>query len=311
MRKNKLICCPVNIQAIWSPHVTLLERRVNVYRMNDKRVTPFERAVTYEGPSHFSNEVFCAPHLEKEIKKVCNAIVQHFASVEHKQITRMVLYFKLCQEGKLWFLWSSSIRVGVSQEAPLTAPLNLSPRFSKPPSQTQDLSTLELDHDLEKLEKSDMFSQELTSRVKDPKLHKTTSSIESATPEKNNLSIIIPQSKNQSVISSPTDEQKELERISECLDDLFYEAYSHFLQGISLEYPLMFPTHLLSVLQPKQEELEDVLKKYEIVKCDNAAADDSNATADYMIQKKNFNVSKMQHQLLELKQVLLQMYASK
>ena len=91
-----------------------MERRVNVHRINDRRNNPFERAVTYEGPSHFSNEVFCAPNLEKEIKKVCNSIVAHFASVEHKQITRMVLYFKVDNKGSLWLLWASSIRVSIN-----------------------------------------------------------------------------------------------------------------------------------------------------------------------------------------------------
>eukprot|EP01027_Heterolobosea_sp_BB2_P005147 GEZU01007901.1.p1 GENE.GEZU01007901.1~~GEZU01007901.1.p1 ORF type:complete len:139 (+),score=31.97 GEZU01007901.1:40-456(+) len=44
------------IQAIWSPHVTLVERRNNIHKLNDKKWTMYERAVTYEGPAHYSNE---------------------------------------------------------------------------------------------------------------------------------------------------------------------------------------------------------------------------------------------------------------
>jgi hypothetical protein len=87
-----------------------------------KNYTPFERAVTYEGPSHYSNEVFCAPHLEKQIKAICSTVVNHFALVEYKQITRMVLYFKVDNKGDLWLLWSSSIRIGPNPNSIISNP---------------------------------------------------------------------------------------------------------------------------------------------------------------------------------------------
>lgn len=55
--------------------------------------------------------VFCAPNLQAQIKQICQNIVNHFAEIEHKKITRMVLYFKVAHDGVLWLLWSSSIRI--------------------------------------------------------------------------------------------------------------------------------------------------------------------------------------------------------
>lgn|SRR5690606_40236697 len=61
--------------------------------------------------SSYWSQVFCAPKLQDQIKKICQNIVNHFEEVEHKKITRMVLYFKVSKKGQLYLLWSSSIRV--------------------------------------------------------------------------------------------------------------------------------------------------------------------------------------------------------
>lgn len=44
------------VQAIWSPHVCLVEKRNNCLKLIDKKNTMYERAVTYEGPAHYSQE---------------------------------------------------------------------------------------------------------------------------------------------------------------------------------------------------------------------------------------------------------------
>lgn len=42
------------VRAIWSPKICLLERRVNVRQLHDKRHGLYERAVTYDGPDIYS-----------------------------------------------------------------------------------------------------------------------------------------------------------------------------------------------------------------------------------------------------------------
>ena len=85
----------LTIQAVWSPHVTLVEKRQNVYGLCDKRFAIFERVVTYEGPTHFSRQAFVAPHIEAQIKGICDRFTEHFYNTEHMNISRMVLYFKV------------------------------------------------------------------------------------------------------------------------------------------------------------------------------------------------------------------------
>lgn len=120
------------IQAIWSPHVTLVERRNNIHKLSDKKWTMYDRAVTYEGPAHYSNEVFCAPQLVTQIKEICASIVKHFSDTEHRNITRMVLYFKVDSKSNVWLLWSSSLRISDKSSLSRTIPLNLSPKFKSP-----------------------------------------------------------------------------------------------------------------------------------------------------------------------------------
>lgn len=48
------------VRAIWSPKVCLLERRQNNKALHDSRYGLYERAVTYDGPDHFSSAGVCA-----------------------------------------------------------------------------------------------------------------------------------------------------------------------------------------------------------------------------------------------------------
>lgn len=122
------------IQAVWSPRVCIVQRRTNVGSMLDKvqaEKDPYPIAVTYEGPSHYSEEGSCAGHTTIEIKNICSNIVSHFYSTEHKYITRMVLYFKVDEKDQVWLLWCGSLRVS-DRDAPSQMPLNLAPQFSSP-----------------------------------------------------------------------------------------------------------------------------------------------------------------------------------
>ena len=44
------------IQAVWSPRVCIVQRKTNRYSINDRSYSAYERAVTYEGPSHYTED---------------------------------------------------------------------------------------------------------------------------------------------------------------------------------------------------------------------------------------------------------------
>ena len=83
------------IQAIWSPRVTMVQRRSNKHSLDDKLVSPYERCVTFDGPSHYSEDKLCAQQSQDQIRKLCLSFVDHFHSTDHKTITRMVIFFKV------------------------------------------------------------------------------------------------------------------------------------------------------------------------------------------------------------------------
>ena len=122
------------IQAVWSPRVCIVQRRTNRSSIKDRLQCdrdPYPCAVTYEGPSHFSEEGSCALHTTEQVKTICTSIVQHFYATEHKFITRMVLYFKVDERDQIWLLWCGSLRVS-DRDQPSQMPLNLAPKFNSP-----------------------------------------------------------------------------------------------------------------------------------------------------------------------------------
>ena len=92
---------------------------------------PYPVAVTYEGPSHFSEEGNCAVETTAQIKEICKNIVEHFHNTEHKYITRMVLYFKVDEHDQLWLLWCGSLRVS-DRGNKSQMPVNLAAVFTSP-----------------------------------------------------------------------------------------------------------------------------------------------------------------------------------
>ena len=116
------------VQAIWSPIVTLVYKRTTSKLLNDRSASLEERAATFDGPPHFSQESLVAASTQARIDALCRDIVKHFYITEHKPLARMVLYFKEDDQDKLWVLWASSIRVGGDRLNPVTmrVPLQLS-----------------------------------------------------------------------------------------------------------------------------------------------------------------------------------------
>ena len=103
------------IRAIWSPKVCLLERRVNVHKLQDtRRYGMYERAVTYEGPEVNSQTApVRGSILPSQVQRLCSSLVNHVAEVsfqKHK-IKRMAVNMKVDPNDKIWFMWCSSCRV--------------------------------------------------------------------------------------------------------------------------------------------------------------------------------------------------------
>eukprot|EP00659_Diplonema_papillatum_P023233 gene23233-35605_t len=103
----------VVIQAIWSPNpaAQVVVKRESVSGFHDRRHTMQERATTFEGPVYHSREAFVAPHIQWQVKQLCQDFVNHFQQTEHAAVQRMVLHFKTDAHCEVWLLWCSSIRI--------------------------------------------------------------------------------------------------------------------------------------------------------------------------------------------------------
>mmetsp|Transcript_47542 Transcript_47542/g.152345 ORF Transcript_47542/g.152345 Transcript_47542/m.152345 type:complete len:588 (-) Transcript_47542:122-1885(-) len=130
------------IRATWSPQVCLLERRVSKAPLDDRCEELHRRCVTFEGADHMSDSVpLSGQALASTVQRACNRIVEHVyeSSGTEYRISRMVVNFKVDKEGRLWFLWCSSLRLGGDNpppplrkgaQLPASAnPVNLDPTF--------------------------------------------------------------------------------------------------------------------------------------------------------------------------------------
>lgn len=118
------------IQAVWSPLVTLVYKRTNKHRLNDKTTPVPERAATFDGLAHLSSESLVAEGTKARVDELCKTIAKHFFVTEHKQITRLVVYFKVDDLDRIWILWASSLRIGSDKLNPsyLRVPMQLAMR---------------------------------------------------------------------------------------------------------------------------------------------------------------------------------------
>ena len=251
------------IQAVWSPRVCIVQRKTNVKPLHGRaegNKDPYSCAVTYEGPSHYSEDGTCAAKTTANIKQICCNIVEHFYNTEHKHITRMVLYFKVDKQNDVWLLWCGSIRVSDRQQ-PSKMPLNLSPIFTSPTAgQSGRAKTTITDDGLTELDKSHakmscdpMFFRSyvaspkstspgrLTGRATDHRGQIIGESGENVTDESHDeIEGMVKKvdseesQRNWYKISGVEEKYKQLclerELVSQVLNDTFYEAYSHFLR---------------------------------------------------------------------------------
>ena len=121
------------VKAAWSPSMCLVERRVNVHGVTDKRVPMGDRLVTFEGPEHLSESMPLAPAalLGRKVQFLCNSVAQHVLEVTqgHCRIASMVLHFKVDEDNKLWLLFCSSLRLAGRASGLARNSINLSPNF--------------------------------------------------------------------------------------------------------------------------------------------------------------------------------------
>lgn len=247
------------IQAVWSPRVCIVQRRTNVNSISDKvqaEKDPYNIAVTYEGPSHFSEEGSCAAHTTVEIKNICSNIVSHFYATEHKYITRMVLYFKVDEKDQVWLLWCGSLRVS-DRDAPSQMPLNLAPNFTSPTLEAfnpENDDRMLMDADLKHLEMTNdaIFYENYVREKTDTSPHRSplkNAGKQDGSYDDDSQAAARKSGKNGGKTQSGgargeafdwqkypgiQDQYKELcldrDMVLSALEDIFYEAYGHFLR---------------------------------------------------------------------------------
>jgi hypothetical protein len=115
------------IRAVWTPNLCLMERRVNTNHITDRKIGMYERAVTYEGATHYSESLpINGTVLPAAIQTVCASMVDHFCEADLR-VSRMVLHMKMDAKDKLWVTWCSSMRL---QDVPERInPVNLAPHY--------------------------------------------------------------------------------------------------------------------------------------------------------------------------------------
>lgn len=234
---------------------------------------PYERAVTWEGPDHYSSEDLCSGPVTQMIRSLCNRIVRHMLEVDHQQISRMVLFFKLKRQPDQpcsntarstpalpWLLWCGNLSVtseGVIALSKHSQKINLAPvwvsrahreeRREKDQSEQAMLQVLDeqqyllsndwlfmRDHMHDTIHLSEAAADtlqhtgnagHLPSLMSPLKSTKSLPTIQvaAAPPAGNQLA-----SHHTPHLSSKL--QAELDACARLVEDLLYEAYSHFLQ---------------------------------------------------------------------------------
>jgi hypothetical protein len=111
------------IRAIWSPKICLLEKAENIHCLHDKKLSIYERCVTFEGPQgYYNSSPLRGSVLAGQIQRACDSLVAHVCDVSFNsiQISRMAINFKVDSRDKVWMLFTTSIRCKETQTIPFT-----------------------------------------------------------------------------------------------------------------------------------------------------------------------------------------------
>lgn len=107
------------IQVIWTPNMCFFSRRVNKHLMNDTSVNVYKRVITFDGPDIWSDN---APvrgfDFPTKIRTLIENMIIHILKVsfDRFKVSKLVAFLKICEDRKVWFLWSSSVRLYKRQE---------------------------------------------------------------------------------------------------------------------------------------------------------------------------------------------------
>ncbi|CAD8045622.1 unnamed protein product [Paramecium sonneborni] len=102
------------IKVTWSPQFCLINRKTNINNMNDYKKPLYERVSTFDGPEYLSvSDSISSPLLSSDLEQLCVNIVKHVQEVSggNIQIIRMVLYFKVDQDNRIWLMFCTGIKV--------------------------------------------------------------------------------------------------------------------------------------------------------------------------------------------------------
>eukprot|EP00760_Papus_ankaliazontas_P005447 PhM_4_TR12582/c0_g1_i1/m.81309 len=96
---------------------------------NAKRAVPYERCVTFEGPSHMSAlSDALEPETVQELVKTTNDTAIYLQKVERKTLLWMTLFFKQDSDGVLWFQYTYRIRfLEHKDDAPMVVEMKFRP----------------------------------------------------------------------------------------------------------------------------------------------------------------------------------------
>jgi hypothetical protein len=258
------------IQAVWSPRVCIVQRKTNRHAIIDRSYSAYERAVTYEGPSHYTEDGICAPKTTSQIKSICGNICQHFQNTEHKNITRMVLYFKVDKNDQVWLLWCGSIRISDRQHQS-QMPLNLSPIFTSPEQSSQGHNS-DFDTNQDVLLDVDRHQYALSGDVVFKKSHcsppvsptKVKMRAEKVVHTETEIMLDSDEKESKQETQQAKEEEwwlpdthiheqykqilEEQELVTTMFGDVFYEAYSHFLRHDSGGFLFSLPVQVKHLL---------------------------------------------------------------
>lgn len=101
------------LKVSWTPQFCMMTKKTNIHLLDNPKLPIMNRIATFEGPEHFSNtESVASPIVASELETLCNRIVSHVSTVTSGsiQICRMVLYFKMDEENRLWLMYCTSLK---------------------------------------------------------------------------------------------------------------------------------------------------------------------------------------------------------
>merc|ERR1719199_1686660 len=101
------------IHAIWTPKTCKVTCLTNNKSMSDRKSTMYERAVTFDGADSFTRRDPVSSAIQSHIAHLCSSIAKHVQSVTNSgcEIQGCTSYFKVRHDGKVTYMWSSSLRV--------------------------------------------------------------------------------------------------------------------------------------------------------------------------------------------------------